>query len=213
MKKTILVSIVILVVLSAIVIFAEYKWYLGEYLLMLMGLFAVGSLPGVLLALITLIPAVRKRAQSDLAGRVVTLLAVMILSVVLMFFVTKRLGVKVHYIFTFIPRMGLEEDYEYSSGKFYAFWTKYEKKSWAIEHETWIRLMVPPLLREPCYTIDKDVCEFVDQLPENRELLSQDYARWFAQGFALAIALNLPGGALAWHLTHKKRSQEMVTED
>ncbi len=211
MKKTILVSIAILAVLSAFVIFPEYKRYFGEQLLFKIVVLAVGLLPGILLALITLIPAIRKRARSDLAGRVATLLAVMMLSVGGMFLVIKWLEVQVHYAFAFLSFMDLgPHPYYLSYGELEKFDTKYETKREAVDLETWIRAMVPPLLRWQCYTIEKDVCEFVDRFPHNRELINPSR---YLQGVALALGFSLPGGALAWHLTHKKRSHEMVTED
>ncbi len=199
MKKTALVLIAILTVLLVIVIFVEYKRFFGEQLLPIIVMFAVGSLPGILLSLLTRIPAVRKRAQSNLAGRVVTLLAVMILAVVLMFFVTTRLGVQLFYVFAPLS-MNREINFDY---------VKFEAKRSAIHHETWIRVMVPPLLRRQCYTIEKDVCEFVDQLHENRESMSQN---GYLQGVALVLTLSLPGGAFAWYFTRKKQSPEVVIE-
>ncbi|MFC1974916.1 hypothetical protein ACFLXQ_00790 [Chloroflexota bacterium] len=205
MKKTILVSIAILTVLSVIFVVSEGGIPLESMFPVAVFLFLL-PLPGILLSLITLIPAVRKRTQNNVAVRIVTLLVVMILSVVVIFFVTKRLEVEVHYVFTFIPRMGLEEDYDYSYEEFNEFWAKYEKKRSAIVHETWIRVMVPPFLRRSCYTTEKDVCEFVNQFPETRKLLSQNYL----PGVAFVLALSLPGGVFAWHFTRRKYPQVEV---
>ncbi|MFC1974914.1 hypothetical protein ACFLXQ_00780 [Chloroflexota bacterium] len=206
MKKPLLISIAILTVLFVIFVVSE-----GGIPLEAVFPFAVfsllWSLPGILLSLIVLIPAVRKRAQSTLAVRVITILVVMILSVVVMFSVTKRLEVETFYVFLSIPSMGLEEDpYEAAIA---GHWAKYEEKREAIVHETWIRVLVPPLLRRPCYTIEKDVYEFVDLLPKNIGPMSQNN---YYRGIAFIVALSLPGGVFAWHFTRRKYPQEVDIE-
>ncbi len=84
--------------------------------------------------------------------------------------------------------------------------------------------MVPSLLRRQCYTIEKDVCEFVDQFPgigklqglpempelKTGELMSQNDSNLL--GVALALGFSLPGGALAWYFTRKKQSPEVIIE-
>ncbi len=169
---------------------------------------AGGLLSGILLSLLTLIPAVRKRAQNNLAGRVVTLLGVMILSVVVLFSVITWLEIQVfhYYASIYSSLMSSREEYE----TYWEFYDKYEEKDEAIVHETWLRVMAPPLLREQCYTIEKDVCEFVDQFPKNRELMSQNY---LGGAFAFALGFSLPGGVLAWYFTRRKQSPEVVIED
>ncbi len=156
MKKTIRVSIVILVVLAALVIFAEYKWYMGEAILFMIGLLAAGVLSGILLALITLVPAVRKRAQSDLAERVVAILVVMMLSAALVFSVIRWLEVQFCYIDLDFPPMVPDPDYSsLAPGAFQGFMSGYGRNSEAINRETLIRAMVPPFLRSQCYTSKK----------------------------------------------------------
>ncbi len=213
MKKTILVSIVILAVLSALVIFAEYQWMIGEDILFVIGLLAAGVLPGILLALITLIPAVRRRVQSDLAERVVAILAVMMLSAALVFSFIRWWEVQFCYINLIFPSMGPDPDYDSLSGmEFYTFRTMYEQYRGAIDRETWIRAMVPPFLRWQCYTTyptKKYACVFVDQFPESRKLLSWNR---YLLVVAIALGFGLPGGALTWRLTRGKHPQEVVIE-
>ncbi len=187
MKKTILVLIAFLAIMSVIGYVTKDKVLIGELVF--------GSLPGVLLAPISLIPAVRKRAQSDLAGRVVTLLVVMLLSAVLAFSVLMWLGVKYYYS---------------SSWGFETFEIKYEENSRAIERETWIRAMLPPFLKERCYTSKKDVCEFVDQFPKIRGLMARN---GYTEVLVFALGLSLAGVALAWSFfTPRKHSREVVVK-
>ncbi|MFC1974915.1 hypothetical protein ACFLXQ_00785 [Chloroflexota bacterium] len=168
------------------------------------------SLPGILLSLVTLIPPIRKRAQNNLAVRVVTLLVVMILPSIVLFAAFQRIMVEGHYIFASIPSMDPEEIYDYTEVEIKEFEAKYAEKlvekHEAVVYETWIRVMVPSLLRRPCYTNEKIVCELVDQFPENRELMSRNYL----QGSAFPLALSLPGGVLAWYFTRRKAPQVEV---
>ncbi len=210
MKKPILVLIVILAILSALVIFAEYKWYMVAQLLFRIGVLAVGLLPGILLALITLIPAIRKRARSDLAGRVVMLLVIMMLSAALVFSVTRWLEAQFCYLDLILVPMVPDPDYASLSGReFHTFVIMYEEYREVIDRETWIRAMVPPFLRRQCYTTKEYICVFVDQFPKNRVPMT-----WNRYLLVLAIALgfSLPGGAFAGYLTRRKRPQEVVIE-
>ncbi len=204
-QKTVLVLIAILTVLFVIFVMSGGD----QQAVGCFEVFAIASLPGILLSLITLIPAVRKRAQSSLAGRVVTLLVVMILSVVVVFFVTTRLQVIVWYAVVTTPQMGVEIHYDYPRQEFVS---KYFEKRSAIVHETWIRVIVPPPLRQQCYTTEKDVCEFVDQFPEIRRVLFQNYLQGVFFPLVMALVGSLPGGALAWYFTRRKYPQEVVIE-
>ncbi len=197
MKKTILVLVAFLAVLSVIGLVTGDEG--------LVTVLAVGPLAGILLSLVTLIPAVRKRAQSNHSGRIVTLLAVMILSVVFMFSVIRWLEVQVYYVLMSIPYMGSVEDYDSIRG----FYAKYDEKGRAIDRETWIRVMIPPLLRWQCYTTEKNVCEFVDQYPDVRVLMTWNR---YLLVLAFALGFSLPGGALAWHFTRRKHPPEIVSE-
>ncbi len=204
MKKPILVLIAFIAVLSVIGYVTASD--------VLVGVLAVGSLPGVLLALTTLIPAIRKRLPSNFAGRVVTILTVMMIAAALVFSVLKWLEVKYDYLYAFQIYMGRGPDPDYAASPWDAgtFNIKYKQNRRAIKRETWARAMVPPILRLKCYTIDKDVCEFVDLFPKIKALMGWNSYLLVAK---ITLGCSLPGGALAWHLTHKKRSQEMVTED
>ncbi len=203
MKKPILVLIASIAVLSVIGLVTGNEE--------LVKVLAVGALAGILLALITLIPAIRKRLPSDFAGRVVTILTFMMIATALVFSVLRWLEVKYEYWGGFIPYMGLGPDPDYAASPWGArtFYTKYEHNRRAIERETWVRAMVLPILRWKCYTIDKDTCEFVDLFPKIKGLMS-----WNSYLLVLAIALgcSLPGGALARHFTRRKHPADVVVE-
>ncbi|MFC1974912.1 hypothetical protein ACFLXQ_00770 [Chloroflexota bacterium] len=196
-KKPVLVVGVAGFLAAILVIFALIE---GWGILLLIVLFAFRSLPSILVSLITLIPPVRMWAQSNLIVRVVTLLVVMTPSLVLVFYETSQIATIAHYNYAFIPPMVLPADYKYSNldEKIQA---KYAEKREAIVQETCIRIMVPPPLRRQCYTVEKDVCEFVDQFPGISELIG-----WgpFLKRFVLSLVFSLPGVVLAGYFTRRK---------
>jgi len=138
-----------------------------------------------------------------------TILVVMTLSVVIFFSALERGDAEFHYIY--IPSMVLEklDDDPYKEILEFRMEYEYEEKRSAIIRETWIRLMIPPFLRQRCYTSEQDICEFVDQFPKNGEVMSYDY---YLRGVAFALAHSLLGGMFAWHFTRSESPQDIVIE-
>ena len=212
MRNTILVSIAIITVLSVIIVIssdAPQREMLFPFVVFSLFLSLVLSTPGVLISLITRIHTIRKRTQNNLMVRVFTLLSVVILSMIILSLAIKKLGMPTHYLFEFIPPMIPEEYEDYPYDKIAEFEDEFEQHQEAIIHETWIRVMLPPFLRGGCYTKEKDVCEFVDQFPGNKEIMSLDY---YLRVIVFTQAHSLVGGVFAWHFTRRKPPQEITIE-
>lgn len=202
MKKPILISIAIITIVSVIFVIRSDDPYALFFVAAVLLL--IWSIPGVLISLVTLVPGIRKRTQNNLGVRVVALLSVMSLSMIIVFVANAALNVRADYLFAFIPPMTPRQYEDYSSNKIAEFEAKFEQHHEAIIHETWVRTIIPPRLRQPCYTNEQDVCEFVDQFPKNREGMSLDN---YLGRVKLALACSLVGGVFAWYFTGRKPPQ------
>jgi len=148
---------------------------------------------GFLLWPIILIPMVRKQAQRKVFVKMALFLIVIITSTIILLFATRQSVVDAFYTGLFAS-MYSTRPYQKIEG---ASWEYHENET-AIKDETWRRSIVPPSLRQSCYSTNKAVCEFVDKFPTDQGLMS-----WvgYIQGLVFPLALALPNGMFVWYFT------------
>lgn len=170
--------------------------------------FAVCSLPGILLSLMTLTPVIRTRAKNYSIERVILILMVMALSAIILFLTMTRLGVEICYLVAGASMGGTTpcDVLLFSPSK-----EEYDEKMSVIVYETWKRALLPPflILRQQCYASNKEVCDIVNQLPTNEGPLSLDS---YLRTLFLVLISSPHGGMFVWHFTRKNRSQKTIIE-
>ena len=210
MKKVIFVWIAIPIALTVIMMMPTFiamspllGWILLERILIETFFFIIFvytlTFPGVLLSLIALIPAIRKRTQNNRVERLVTILMIMALSAMIIILTLARIKTELYYEYSSTSMVGSDIE----------SWEGYEENRSAIVHETWIRFLIPPFLRWQCYTNNKVVCSFVNQISATEGLMRLDSYLW---NLLFALALSLPGGMFARHFTRKDHPQDIVAE-
>ena len=168
---------------------------LGEILSFAIFIFLPLILVGGAVALLTLIPPVRRLARSNARARDLAVLAVGLVCLGLSLAYYLRLGAEITYIFG-VPKMVLEtgevgELAEYSDNKR------------AIIRELGVRRLVPPPLRQACQTGRELICQLADSVesPSMRETSGwQDYLT----GWAVSCIAALSGSGFAWLFTRRR---------
>lgn len=161
------------------------------------------ALSGALISLVALLAPVRRLARRSSIARITTLVVLALMSLALGFGFWTRLSAEAVYAFstfvvvdTFDPRTSS------------VIWPHEENKL-AIVNELWIRLLVPPPLRQTCYTDDADVCSMVNDLPPHAG------ANWSWMGYLRDISIGsvsvLTCTGIAWRFTGRRQSLPPAT--
>ena len=109
-----------------------------------------------------------------------------------------RLGAEVDYIFAY---QTIVDTFDASRPAYVARPPEYEANRPYVARELWVRLLIPPPLRQRCYTSIDWVCEKADQvLPGSSTWGSSSYFK----GVGLAGIPMLVSGTLAWLFTQRK---------
>jgi len=156
----------------------------------------VFALIGALIALVALLAPIRRLAQSNWIARTITLTVLGLLSLAVGFGIWPKFIADVDYVFstavtwdTFEPRTGGVR------------WP-YEGKRPAIVNELWIRKLVPPPMRQTCYSDDAEVCSVVDDISARYK------TNWgwigYLRDFSISSVSVLACTALVWGFTRRR---------
>jgi len=153
---------------------------------------------GALISLSALLPPMRRLCRRSLAARGVAICTVGALSFVIGFGLLTRLNAEVAYLFgtmTIVDTFG--------PGPAEVSWPpEVEANKPYVAQELWVRLLIPPGVRQPCYTSRAWVCDAAeDVLPATSERWGwQPYLRDVGIGCVPAVT----SGLLGWFFTRKR---------
>ena len=165
--------------------------------------------PPVLIGLAVLVPPLRKRAQHNSTTRWMEILLVGLVAFVICFGLWTFLKAQFDYL---SPNIIV---YPETPPSPYPNWqTDWMAEKPALVREFWVRALIPPSLRRPCYTSATNICHIAEYVldliffwsPDRRQDENQLY--WTLIGLAAFSALI--GSAVAWLVTRpgKQKAQE-----
>ncbi len=129
-----------------------------RFILLIFTLFILPNFViGVLVALPTLIPPVRRLGRRSATARVTEIFTFGLLSLVLSFGLWTRLTAEVTYAFG--APVVLDPEIRGGTRP-----PEYRENESAIINEIWVRQMIPPPWQRPCYTKQAIVCDLADDV-------------------------------------------------
>jgi hypothetical protein len=146
------------------------------------------ALIGALASLVVLIPPIRKLGRRSRIARAAEVVVIGVVSFAISFGLFTRLGAEVAYIFSTIGTPPWQE--------------VYDPLRPAIVEELWMRELVPPPWRQPCYTSDTVVCQRADWATPGGEASGSWGA--YLRGIGIYLVSSLAGGSLSWVFTRKR---------
>ena len=156
---------------------------------MILTLFGLG------VALLARLPAVRRRARARPAGRAGLIVGLGLLAFALAFVGWTRLNVKITFVFDSII---VDDIYPHPPN----WQADLQVHRDALEQELWLRSLLPPALRRPCYSDQKIICRLAKDMETAQ-------TRWFPtsleqsylESLGVAAVSALAAGLGAWWFT------------
>jgi hypothetical protein len=171
---------------------------LGQWLLGLGFIFVLCGGSGIILSLAALIRPVRALALRSFIARVIIIASIGLISFGTVFPLVTYSNVLIVYWSSLLPSgAGPEAQQALDSEEELLI---YERNSERIIRELYIRAMIPPPLRQPCYESDISLCQVADKVLGH--LLSwETYLRMvMLSSWSVVI-----GSSLAWYYTRKQK--------
>ena len=156
------------------------------------------ALFGALISTPTLLPPIRRLCRRNTVARAAVIGLLAFVAFGASFGLATRLGAEVDYIFS---NLTIVDTFDASKPSYVAQPPDYEANRPYVVQELWVRHMIPPPLRQRCYTTQAWVCEKANQvLPGSSIWSSSSYVK----GVGLASISMVAGGMLAWLFTQRK---------
>jgi hypothetical protein len=151
------------------------------------------ALVGALTSLVALIPPVRRRARGSAAAATALVVAVAVSALVISFVLYAALDARATYAFSIVgtPLWQAGED----------------PLLRAVVRELWIRNLVPPPWRQPCYSRDAQVCQRANWVVPD-SVASDDWDAYL-KGVAICLVSSLSGCALSRRWIHRGRRRDV----
>jgi len=153
---------------------------------------------GALISLFVFLPPVRKLCRRSLPARGVTICIVGAVSFVIGFGLLTRLNAQVTYLF---GTMAVVDTF--GPGGAEVTWPPdAEANKPHVVQELWVRLLIPPGVRQPCYTSQAWVCDAAD------DVLPATSGRWGWQPYLRDVGIGcvpaVTSGLLGWSFTRRR---------
>ena len=156
------------------------------------------ALFGALISALALLPPIRRLCQRNTVARAAIIGLLAFVAFVASFGLATRLGAEVDYVFANLITV---DTFDSSRPAYFARPPDYEANRPFVVQELTVRLLIPPPLRQRCYTSVAWVCEKADQvLPGSSIWGSSSYLK----GVGLASISMVVSGLLAWLFTQRK---------
>jgi hypothetical protein len=170
----------------------------GDSILPLIIVFLALALIGAFVSILVLIPPLREFGRRSKNGRVAIIAVVAILSLGISFGLLTRLNALVNYVFSLVsPPPTLEV-----VGDPPVLQPPEDPLRSKIIQELWMRELIPPVMRQPCYSPNTIVCQKADKVQDEWKS-GNPGAYWITLG--ICSLSSITGGVLAWVFTRKKR--------
>ena len=171
---------------------------LGQWLLGLCLILVLSGGTGIILSLAALIRPIRDLALRSFTARVIVIAGIGLISFSTVFPLYTHFEVWAGYLFSVVPLPSVPEAREALDSE--EEWLIYERDGERIVHELFIRAMIPPPLRQPCYGSEISLCQVADKALGH--LLS--WKRYLFRVLFSSCSVVI-GSSLAWYYTRKER--------
>jgi hypothetical protein len=170
----------------------------GQWLLGLCLILVLSGGAGIILSLAALIRPTRDLALTSFIARVIIVASIGLIAFSTVFPLYTYIEIQAGYLFSLVlspagpeawQALGSEEE-----------WLIYQRDGERIVHELFIRAMIPPLLRQPCYGSELGLCQIADQALGHLLSWKSYMIRVLVPSWSVVV-----GSGLVWYYTRKER--------
>ena len=156
------------------------------------------ALFGALISTLALLPPIRRLCRRNTVARTAMIGLLAFVAFGASLGLATRLGAEVSYIFANLTTV---DTFDASRPVYVARPPDYEANRPFVVRELWVRHLIPPPLRQRCYTSEAWVCEKADQVLPGPSVWNNSS---YLKGVGLASIPMVVSGVLAWLFTRRK---------